>query len=406
MTQGDDLTALLVMATTNAALQGAAYLLGLSIPALIYALYRNRKRWAFVGWLAFVVCSIAMFTFHDRRTLKYLLDIATGLAYYAAVAPLVYGLHRSVIAERVTKDALFGIVFVVYLGLPMLLFRILGIIPGLILGWFLTLSSYSYCVDAGRRGSPSLREFMFFTLIDPSLSFPDRALPRNGSWAASAWSKRIAVSALAILVGQTALLTFPSIAAATTLGSRGVAAYGTTVVHALIFFFSVYWLRSGTANLRIAMLEVLGFAVPVAYDRPYLASSPRDFWIRWNLYVGRWARRYIFSPVALGVARHQVSQHLPSIKLPQVVGVLLTFVFVGLLHDALNLAGDSRSEGVWLRTFVAAAVGLLLWEGIAALGRALSRQRSIVLPSWVTSVFGRLVVLHYVVMIIVLTGRI
>jgi hypothetical protein len=67
---------------------------------------------------------------------------------------------------------------------------------------------------------------------------------------------------------------------------------------------------------------VLGMAVEPQFDRPYLASSLRDFWgRRWNLMVSAVLRPAVYGPVRARAGK--------------ATGVLATFLVSGLMHEAI-----------------------------------------------------------------------
>jgi D-alanyl-lipoteichoic acid acyltransferase DltB (MBOAT superfamily) len=111
-----------------------------------------------------------------------------------------------------------------------------------------------------------------------------------------------------------------------------------------------------------------GFDPPERYRAPLLASSPLDFWRRWNTYVGGWMQRYVFWPASLHLARRR---SVALSFMPRAAGVLATFGFVGALHD---LSGYFVTTGFFGRSLVVFAVSgalVLVWEAASRLRRAL-----------------------------------
>ncbi|KAJ3345596.1 hypothetical protein HDU91_007300 [Kappamyces sp. JEL0680] len=81
----------------------------------------------------------------------------------------------------------------------------------------------------------------------------------------------------------------------------------------------------------------LFFKVPYVpiMNAPYLATSVRDFWVRWNLIVQRGLRRIVFDPVVYACGYgHDVQK--TGKKIPASVMALAgfaTFAFSGLMHE-------------------------------------------------------------------------
>jgi D-alanyl-lipoteichoic acid acyltransferase DltB (MBOAT superfamily) len=94
---------------------------------------------------------------------------------------------------------------------------------------------------------------------------------------------------------------------------------------------------------------LLGFDLPINFDRPYAATSIQDFWGRWHMSLSRWLRDFLFRPLVLGGQRGRVATAR---------NLLLVMFLAGLWHGA-----------AW--TFV-------VWGGIHGVGLVwdrLSRQR-------------------------------
>jgi D-alanyl-lipoteichoic acid acyltransferase DltB (MBOAT superfamily) len=94
-------------------------------------------------------------------------------------------------------------------------------------------------------------------------------------------------------------------------------------------FAGLYAAHSGLASIQIGLLRLIGFNIPERYTFPALATSPADFWRRWNRWVGSWVRRYLFAPLAWKWTRRDNRRARSMILL----STLVAFACVGLLHD-------------------------------------------------------------------------
>lgn len=373
-----------------------------------------------------MVCGVFAARVTSRRLLWALLSIAFGalivsqgggldaastvlsLAYYLVVTLLFFRARHAVAAGDLRRDALFAFAFGAFVFLPANFFGTFGAIPMLAVGWHLALSVYSYGVDAGTgREDRKLGDYLFFVMVDPTTVYPERGrrLPeRRGSTLVA----RRVVRGLCMMIAGTLLLdSLPILLEQLDPAWGGLGGtYLRAVLWSLPLFVSMYWVRAGAADLRIAWMRALGYEVGECYVRPYLSSSPLDFWRRWNLYVGHWARRYVFSPLLLALTRRYRRRAKGSVRVPvaKVSAVVLTFVCIGILHDLLNFAGESKTQFVFLQLFVFAGAGLLVWEWAVARARRhmpksmLHRFR----PVW--RLWGGLLLAHYVVLMTVLSG--
>lgn len=90
------------------------------------------------------------------------------------------------------------------------------------------------------------------------------------------------------------------------------------------------WLAMVAVSDSLGGLAMLtGWHVGPLFDAPVIARSPRDFWSRrWNLFVQRWIRRYVFVPS--GGRRRPLR------------GIAATFAASALMHEYIVIAGLGR----------------------------------------------------------------
>lgn len=309
-----------------------------------------------------------------------------ALAYFAALTVGVHTLSAIYAARRADKAALFVLLATAFVLVPSLLVPGPRSVDAQLLGWDLMFSGYSYCIDASRmRERPSLRECAFFMLVNPTYVFAERG-ERTGPPAVSAAALRRALGGIAWIALHRVVLAAPLIISARLLSATAAP----RLVHALHLStqaLSTYFAHYGSASLVIGLMAMLGHRVPERYEQVYLARSPADFWRRWNTYLGHWARRYVFTPLAVVVPRKL--RRLP-LRLGIAVALLTTFAFVGLMHDYVLFAQSPSVptlpwgslffgvQALWLLAWVAASKWrpplpralatagsrLLLWVGL------------------------------------------
>jgi alginate O-acetyltransferase complex protein AlgI len=90
------------------------------------------------------------------------------------------------------------------------------------------------------------------------------------------------------------------------------------------FAFQIYGDFSGYTNMARGVAKCLGFELPLNFNLPYFATSPRDFWNRWHISLSQWLRDYLYIP--LGGSR--LGNWLTCRNL------MLTMVLGGLWHGA------------------------------------------------------------------------
>jgi hypothetical protein len=219
----------------------------------------------------------------------------------------------------------------------------------LLIGWGALLSVHSYAM-APRSRSASLADFLFFVLVNPVVVYPMRGarvgavgLSRAGLFRASRGATALALS-----------------------GALSASLGPTTAGYALLWqgplrLVQICLAHCGLAALQIGLMHQLGYRVPECYRQPLLATSPKDFWSRWNTYVGSWVRLYIFQPLA-----RRIQRHTGTWRIAGAIATVASFVCIGFLHDLYATASKHRLSLFVTAWFMANALVLVLWEGVAS----------------------------------------
>jgi D-alanyl-lipoteichoic acid acyltransferase DltB (MBOAT superfamily) len=96
------------------------------------------------------------------------------------------------------------------------------------------------------------------------------------------------------------------------------------VIGLYAYTFQIYCDFSGYTDIAIGVALLLGFKLPINFNRPYLAQSPSDFWKRWHISLSSWLRDYLY--ISLGGNR--VNKWITYRNL------IITMVLGGLWHGA------------------------------------------------------------------------
>ncbi|HEV2193269.1 MAG TPA: MBOAT family O-acyltransferase [Nitrosopumilaceae archaeon] len=71
----------------------------------------------------------------------------------------------------------------------------------------------------------------------------------------------------------------------------------TIIIGAIGFGFQIYCDFSGYTDIAIGAALILGFKIPINFNKPYFATSPSDFWRRWHISLSSWLRDYLYVPL-------------------------------------------------------------------------------------------------------------
>ncbi len=111
----------------------------------------------------------------------------------------------------------------------------------------------------------------------------------------------------------------------------------TIILGAIAFGIQIYGDFSGYSDIAIGAALILGFKLPVNFNKPYFAISPADFWRRWHISLSTWLRDYLYIP--LGGSKKSDVRTYANLTMVMFLGGLWhgaswNFVIWGILHGA------------------------------------------------------------------------
>ncbi len=90
------------------------------------------------------------------------------------------------------------------------------------------------------------------------------------------------------------------------------------------YTFQIYFDFWGYSLMAMGVGRMLGFALPINFDYPYLSTSMTEFWRRWHMTLGSWFKDYVYIP--LGGNRAGKAKMLRN--------MLLVWLLTGVWHGA------------------------------------------------------------------------
>jgi D-alanyl-lipoteichoic acid acyltransferase DltB (MBOAT superfamily) len=104
---------------------------------------------------------------------------------------------------------------------------------------------------------------------------------------------------------------------------------------AAMFAVQIYGDFSGYSDIARGLARLMGLDLMANFDHPYLATSIRDFWMRWHISLSTWFRDYVYIP--LGGSRFGIIRAMVALWLTMIIsglwhGAAWTFVAWGALH--------------------------------------------------------------------------
>ena len=97
------------------------------------------------------------------------------------------------------------------------------------------------------------------------------------------------------------------------------------ILGAIAFGVQIYCDFSGYSDIAIGAALILGFKIPINFNKPYFATSPADFWRKWHISLSTWVRDYLYFPLIF--KNRKSSKRLFS-------SLFTSFFLLGLWHGA------------------------------------------------------------------------
>ena len=112
------------------------------------------------------------------------------------------------------------------------------------------------------------------------------------------------------------------------------------ILGTIAFAIQIYCDFSGYSDIAIGAAAILGFKVPLNFNKPFFASSPSDYWTRWHISLSTWVRDYLYFPL---VFKNRKSD------LRIVSSLLISMILIGLWHgSAWNFVIWGGLHGIFL----------------------------------------------------------
>ena len=134
----------------------------------------------------------------------------------------------------------------------------------------------------------------------------------------------------------------------------------------IAFGIQIYADFSGYSDIAIGAALILGFKVPLNFNKPYFATSPSDFWRRWHISLSTWLRDYLYIP--LGGNRKSLGRTYTNLITVMFLGGLWhgaswNFVIWGLLHGgylAIHKVITDKFPGIKIHPFFRTKTGKIV----------------------------------------------
>ena len=134
----------------------------------------------------------------------------------------------------------------------------------------------------------------------------------------------------------------------------------------IAFGIQIYGDFSGYSDIAIGAALILGFKIPLNFNKPYFATSPSDFWRRWHISLSSWLRDYLYIPLG----GNKKSPNRTYLNLATVMflgglwhGASWNFVVWGMLHGgylAIHKVISDKFPGLKIHPFFKSRFGKIV----------------------------------------------
>jgi len=100
------------------------------------------------------------------------------------------------------------------------------------------------------------------------------------------------------------------------------------IIKSLLIYLTLYYQFRSASEIANCLSISLGQSYVKNFNSPLLATSITDFWNRWHISLGYFAKTHVNQLITIYLAKTGI-----NIKLSYFISVIYTFVFIGLWHN-------------------------------------------------------------------------
>ena len=106
------------------------------------------------------------------------------------------------------------------------------------------------------------------------------------------------------------------------------------ILLAVVQGFRIYYDFAGYTDIALGLGQLLNLRLPENFNRPYFATSLREFWRRWHMSLSTWIRDYIYIPLGGNRAHRGLNLLIAMVLCGLWHGAAWNFALWGLFHGA------------------------------------------------------------------------
>ncbi len=123
----------------------------------------------------------------------------------------------------------------------------------------------------------------------------------------------------------------------------------TVIIATILFAIQIYCDFSGYTDIAIGVARMMGIKLCDNFNRPYIATSIRDFWRRWHISLTSWFTDYVYIP--LGGSRCKAWRWAINVMIVFLLsgmwhGASWTFIVWGGIHGIYQIVGKLKNAAI------------------------------------------------------------
>lgn len=217
---------------------------------------------------------------------------------------------------------------------------------------FYTFQTLSFVIDVYRGSVPAERHFGYYALyvtffpqlVAGPIERPENLIPQLHAEHAFSWDnaipglRKMIIGFFKKVVVADIIATYVNAVYNSPDTARGLS----VLIATMLFAVQIYCDFAGYTDIAIGCAQIMGIKLMQNFDRPYIATSIKEFWRRWHISLSSWFQDYLYFP--LGGSRCSRPRHLFNLAVVFLVsglwhGAAWTFVIWGALHAFYQIVG-------------------------------------------------------------------
>lgn len=113
------------------------------------------------------------------------------------------------------------------------------------------------------------------------------------------------------------------------------------IVGVIFYAIQIYADFSGCIDIVIGVSKMYGVTLPENFNSPFFSRTLSEFWRRWHITLGLWAKDYIMYPLQMSKPFQKLAEKCKNKfgkkigkKIPTIIAIFILWLIIGIWHGA------------------------------------------------------------------------